>query len=90
MKLAATKRTDTPVDFMIDGVGRRGGEWWGGGWECGEVAGRYGCRTCCAGRPTPMAHWSIGHRFRFTPEPVTTTGHTDGDPATTHERTEAT
>lgn len=37
-----------------------------------------------------MAHWSIGHRFRFTPEPVVTTGSTDGDPATTDERTEAT
>lgn len=37
-----------------------------------------------------MAHWSIGHRFRFTPEPVAYDGDHDGDPATIHERTEAT
>jgi hypothetical protein len=38
-----------------------------------------------------MAHWSIGHRFRFTPELVAHEAtDTDGDPATIHERTEAT
>lgn len=37
-----------------------------------------------------MAHWSIGHRFRFTPEPVVYGATSDdGDPATTNERTEA-
>jgi hypothetical protein len=38
-----------------------------------------------------MAHWSIGYRFRFTPEPVAYGATSDdGDPATTNERTEAT
>ncbi len=37
-----------------------------------------------------MAHWSIGQRFRFTPEPPRDRGGADGDPATIDERTEAT
>jgi len=44
-----------------------------------------------------MAHWSVGYRFRFTPEPATARRYAlslvtdaEGDPATIDERTEAT